>query len=279
MSLHDGSPTSGEASKTQPWYSRTRTGSCQTPRSEGWGWAMIQPSTIPAQLAQEGVHYAPQIASAARRYSLDPKLLAAVAAQETGGPGSNAGSNIVGDGGHGHGLFQIDDRWHSFAKSPEAMDPGANADYAAGMLSGLLKRYGGNVTEALSAYNAGSPHAQGTTTRWSDGQMLSYAASVLRHYRGLGGSQPNASSSSPDESSLEACIAERSMDASSIAPLSAQAMLLPIVPPLLPSSNPGVGSPRSAQSLDATGHPRSGGTTDADLIADDDRDADTTQTA
>jgi hypothetical protein len=138
-----------------------------------------------AALASQGVAYAPQIAAAAARHGLDPELLAAVAAQETGGPGANAGRNVVGDGGHGRGLFQIDDRWHSFAKTAAAMDPGRNANYAAGMLSGLLQRYGGNVKAALSAYNAGSPDATGTTTTWGDGKRLGYADSVLRHYSQL----------------------------------------------------------------------------------------------
>jgi hypothetical protein len=94
----------------------------------------------------------------------------------------------VGDRGHGHGVFQIDDRWHAFASTPSAMDPAKNADYAAGMLSGLLKRYGGNVREALSAYNAGSPTATGTTTDWGDGKPIGYADSVLKHMASLGGS-------------------------------------------------------------------------------------------
>jgi hypothetical protein len=134
-----------------------------------------------------GVRFATQIEQAAQRHSLDPTLLAAVAAQETGGPGSNSGANIVGDGGHGHGVFQIDDRWHAFAATPAAMDPAQNADYAAGMLSGLLAKYGGNVHDALSAYNAGSAHAVGTATTWGDGARLGYADSVLRHYAMLGG--------------------------------------------------------------------------------------------
>ena len=121
-----------------------------------------------SQLAAAGVAYAPQIAAAAARHGIDPRLLAAVAAQETGGPGANAGRNVVGDGGHGHGLFQIDDRSHAFASSPEAMDPVANADYAAGMLHELIGRYG-NVRQALRAYNAGSPNATGTQTDWPDG--------------------------------------------------------------------------------------------------------------
>lgn len=144
-------------------------------------------ATLAGILAGRGVAYASPIAAAAARHGVDPILLAAVAAQETGGPGSDGGRNVVGDGGHGHGLFQIDDRWHAFARSPAAMDPAANADYAAGMLSNLLHKYGGNVRRALSAYNAGSPDATGTVTDWGRGRRLGYAESVLTHYRRLAG--------------------------------------------------------------------------------------------
>jgi transglycosylase-like protein with SLT domain len=179
---------------------------------------------IASRLASEGVAYSSEIAEAARRHGLDPKLLAAVAAQETGGPGTNAGRNVVGDGGHGRGLFQIDDRWHSFANGPAAMDPGKNADYAAGMLSGLLKCYGGNVREALSAYNAGSPTAVGTKTRWADGSDLSYADSVLRHYVRLDADSPQS-----------AAIAESPSTVASVGALQSQAQSLPIMPPSLPA--------------------------------------------
>ena len=145
-------------------------------------------SRLAGDLRSHGVAYAGQIAAAATRYGLDGRLLAAVAAQETGGPGSNAGRNVVGDGGHGHGVFQIDDRFHAFARTPAAMDPTKNANFAARMLSGLLAHFGGNIHKALSAYNAGSPDAQGTVTRWQDGTRLGYADSVLRHYEQLGGS-------------------------------------------------------------------------------------------
>lgn len=144
-------------------------------------------SALAGVLAGRGVSYASPIAAAAARHGVDPLLLAAVAAQETGGPGSDGGRNVVGDGGHGRGLFQIDDRWHAFARSAAAMDPAANADYAAGMLSGLLHKYGGNVRQALSAYNAGSPDATGTLTDWGHGRRLGYADSVLAHYRRLEG--------------------------------------------------------------------------------------------
>ena len=128
-----------------------------------------------------GIRYGAEITAAARAHGLDPALLAAVAAQETGGPGSNSGRNVVGDCGHGHGLFQIDDRSWAFAKTPAAMDPAKNADAAAAILRDDLTRYGGNVTEALSAYNSGLPTATGTPTTWPDGATLGYAASVLRH--------------------------------------------------------------------------------------------------
>ena len=137
------------------------------------------------------VAYAPQISQAAQRHGLDPALLAAVAAQETGGPGVNSGANVVGDGGHGHGLFQIDDRYHAFAATRAAMDPGQNADYAAGLLSSLLQKYGGNVHAALSAYNAGSPAAVGSTTDWG-GMTLGYADSVMAHYAQLAGTARDA---------------------------------------------------------------------------------------
>jgi hypothetical protein len=184
---------------------------------------------IASRLSAAGVAYAPQIAQAAHRHDVDPELLAAVAAQETGGPGSNSGANVVGDGGHGHGLFQIDDRWHAFASTPAAMDPAKNADYAAGMISGLLKQYGGNVREALSAYNAGSPTATGTKTRWSDGGDLSYADSVLRHYRLLsGGAQPRVDT---DESPESSAVAESGAAIASIGSLRAHAQLMPMPPP------------------------------------------------
>ncbi len=133
-----------------------------------------------ASFAARGVSYAPEILQAADDHGLDPGLLAAVAAQETGGPDSNAGRNVVGDGGHGHGLFQIDDRYHAFARTAAAMNPTANAEYAATMLAGLIRRYG-SVHRALSAYNAGDPDAVGTVTQWQDGSRLGYADSVLRH--------------------------------------------------------------------------------------------------
>ncbi len=144
-----------------------------------------------------GIRFGAEINAAAQAYGLDPRLLAGVAAQETGGPGSSSGNNIVGDGGHGHGVFQIDDRSFAFAGTPAAMDPGANAAMAAQILSSDLQQNGGNVKAALSMYNSGSPTASGTMTTWGDGEKLGYADSVLRHVSELGGASGEMAAEAP----------------------------------------------------------------------------------
>ena len=192
-----------------------------------------------------GIRYAPQIETAAAAHGLDPKLLAAVAAQETGGPGANSGRNIVGDGGHGHGVFQIDDRSWDFAKTPAAMDPAQNADKAASILSDNLQRYGGNVHEALSAYNAGSPAATGTTTTWGDGSTLGYADSVMRHYEDLGGdttsqllAEQGQNSQSINSLATYAASANRGASAGSGSSSAASGAQPEEMPPLMPTFNP-----------------------------------------
>ena len=158
------------------------------------------------------VLFGPQIEAAAAAHHLDPKLLAAVAAQETGGPGANSGRNIVGDGGHGHGIFQIDDRSWSFARTAAAMDPSRNAEMAASILEDNLHRYGGDLRAALSAYNSGSPTATGTKTTWGDGRVLGYADSVLRHYGAIAGSaQPPIAKSAARASGSGPALVERAV--------------------------------------------------------------------
>jgi hypothetical protein len=176
------------------------------------------------------VAFAPQITAAAQHYNLDPTLLAAVAAQETGGPGATSGANVVGDGGHGHGVFQIDDRYHAFASTSAAMDPGQNADYAAGMLSGLLQKYGGNVHAALSAYNAGSPTATGTVTNWG-GTQLGYADSVLAHQAELTGTSRDAQIADLADTSAGVNALQSLASSASSASSSASAAAVSEIPP------------------------------------------------
>jgi hypothetical protein len=111
-------------------------------------------------------------------------LLAAMAAQETGEPDHDSGSNIIGDKGNGFGLLQIDNRGthKPFAESPHAMVPAYNADYAAGFLQYLLSINNNNEKGSLSAYNAGLANKCGTSTHWAGvSKPLCYADSVFRH--------------------------------------------------------------------------------------------------
>ncbi|MDQ2681189.1 MAG: transglycosylase SLT domain-containing protein [Candidatus Eremiobacteraeota bacterium] len=227
-------------------------------------------SAAARNLSRAGVGYADQIAVAAGKYGLDPKLLAAVAAQETGGPGSNSGRNIVGDGGHGHGIFQIDDRWHGFAKTAGAMNPQQNANYAAKMISGLLTQNGGDIHKALSAYNAGSPNAQGTATKWADGKTLGYADSVMRHYSALGGSQAASSpppTSNDDTSLLDQLIAEIGSATSQINQLSSFAQC---AQPQSATQSTTPHTYRDLAGLDASGHSRDSTYNVASIIDPDD---------
>lgn len=98
-----------------------------------------------------------------RRYGLQRGVLLAIASRETNM------SDVVGDGGHGRGLFQIDDRYHrrwlcnhKACEDGKTPPVGYAADYAGRLLAGLKKQLrkrgvpAGKVWKvATSAYNAG----------------------------------------------------------------------------------------------------------------------------
>jgi hypothetical protein len=96
-----------------------------------------------------GISFASEISIAAAANHLDPTLLAAIAAQETGGPSSDSGQNIKGDctpNCHGYGVFQIDDRSHSdFTSTPQAMNPAVNAV----KVIAVEQRHSGRLMEIL----------------------------------------------------------------------------------------------------------------------------------
>lgn len=92
-------------------------------------------------------------------HGLPRMLLFAVGSRET-----NL-TNEVGDGGHGHGVWQLDDRWHQVAGGFGHFDGDVplQCSIAAEMLHGLLATTGGNVEEAAAMYNSGQEGEAGTT--------------------------------------------------------------------------------------------------------------------
>jgi len=111
-------------------------------------------------LPTAGKPYADQLWRAARAHKIRPVLLAAVIAHESGfgelltprGPGG------TGDGGHGRGLGQIDDRtWGAWLEANDWRDPAVNLDKSAEILAAALATFPGNAAAGIARYNASEP--------------------------------------------------------------------------------------------------------------------------
>jgi len=142
--------------------------------------------------------WTPVMRKAEKRHELPPGLLLALASRETDM------NDIVGDKGHGRGLFQIDDRFHSDwlaghgapgpATTPRVADA---AEFAASMLASNLafaEQSGVAGAERLrfacSAYNAGpggalAGHQQGDCDRKTTGR--DYGRDVLERWGAIRG--------------------------------------------------------------------------------------------
>lgn len=119
---------------------------------------MITPLHIANQLENvERMDLMPVFRSAASKYSVPVTLLLAIASKETG-MGTDPyllSSNWTGRDGHGKGIMQVDDRYHSIMHVVPADDHITNIDYAAEFLAGLLRDLP-NQHQAVAAYNAGA---------------------------------------------------------------------------------------------------------------------------
>ncbi len=104
------------------------------------------------------------ILESAAKHGVRPEVLAAIIWRESRGgdaltPKGPAGT---GDGGHGRGLCQVDDRFHKefvdalIDGTPAWQLPGVNIDYGASILASFLKCFHGDEALAVAAYNAGA---------------------------------------------------------------------------------------------------------------------------
>jgi soluble lytic murein transglycosylase-like protein len=111
--------------------------------------------------------YDSAIADAATRYGVDPSLLRSIMGVESGGnPDARGASGEI-------GLMQVMPSTAQMVDPTvtpsDLWDPVTNIDIGAQYLAHQLQRYGGNVVQAVSAYNAGT----------ATDQNQSYVARVL----------------------------------------------------------------------------------------------------
>jgi hypothetical protein len=120
----------------------------------------------------------PEIAAAAaRRHGLDPALVLAVVSVESG-----FRPEAVSPKG-AQGLMQLMPRTAASLGVADALDPEQNLDGGARHLGQLLERYGGDLTRALAAYNAGEGAVQRHGGVPPYRETRAYVKKVLERYR------------------------------------------------------------------------------------------------
>jgi soluble lytic murein transglycosylase-like protein len=111
--------------------------------------ATAPPSTGGASELPAGTPYAAEITAAAKKHGIDPALLAGLVKQESGfdpNAGSHAGAR---------GLTQLMPATAAGLGVTNVLDPLQSLDGGAKYLRQQLDAFGGDVTRALAAYNAG----------------------------------------------------------------------------------------------------------------------------
>lgn len=140
--------------------------------------------------------YSSEINTAAKKYGVDPNLVAAIIKNE-----SNFNQSAV-SGVGATGLMQL--------MPSTAAGLGVNPNMAAGSIEGgtkyiaqMMKMFGGDPAKSLAAYNAGPGNVQkyGGIPPFSETQ--NYVKNVLKSYSGYGGSSSGAGSGSDGNTTVD----------------------------------------------------------------------------
>jgi hypothetical protein len=122
-----------------------------------------------------------------QHYQLPRRLLWAVGSRETN-LGAVYTEGRTGDGGHGHGVWQLDDRFHEIPAGFDR-DARAQAEMAAKVLRGFLGEFPGNLMAGVCAYNAGAGGVRDQLRKGRDPNLATtghdYGTDVLARMRFL----------------------------------------------------------------------------------------------
>lgn len=154
--------------------------------------ATTSPGASPGTGAQQGAQYSPLIEAAAARNGVDPAVLRGLIQQESGfDPSSRSSAGAV-------GLTQLMPSTAASLGVSDPLDPAQSIEGGARYLGEMLRRFGGNVEEALAAYNAGPGAVQqyGGVPPYAETQQ--YVSKVLGYageYRAAGAATGPAATS------------------------------------------------------------------------------------
>ena len=158
-----------------------------TPGSEGSTSRAVTAVEPPAAAAPPlgSLPFQTEITAAAKKYGLDPALLAGLVKQESNfNPNARSGVGAK-------GLTQLMDATARGLGVTDSFDPAQSLDGGAKFLSGLLKQFHGDPSLALAAYNAGPGAVQkyGGIPPYQETQryvplVLGYAAQFRRIWAG-----------------------------------------------------------------------------------------------